>query len=153
MVGRFAILITLFLSAPLANAGDSVADEDKNWFVNQYVPLWISIESVDPIKIQEYWIEGFRDHPIDLESRAVENSAEQWQRTIERYRDEGMQESIFLDAQAERINDFTVLLSARWKDDPPVSPDEPFFCDMYLVGKFEDSWKITNYFTVDCPVE
>ncbi len=153
MIKRVVTLFALVLTAPLAGAGDEVAEEAKAWFVTEYVPLWNSIESVDPVKVKEHWVEDFRDHPIDVESRTVENSIEQWQRTIERYRDGGMQDSILLSTYSERINDFTVLIRARWKDDPPASPDEPDFCDNYLVGKFQSGWKITNYFTVDCPVE
>ena len=153
MIKRLVMLIALVLTAPLASAGDNVAEEARAWFVTEYVPLWKSIESVDPAKVKKHWVDDFRDHPIDVESRPVENSIEQWQRTIKRYRDSGIQDSILLSAHAERINDFAVLIRARWKDDPPVSPDDPDFCDIYLVGRFQSGWRITNYFTVDCPVE
>ena len=153
VINRVVMLIALILAAPLASAGDNVADEAKAWFVTKYVPLWRSIETVDTVKVKEHWVDEFRDHPIDVESRLVDNSIGEWQQTIERYRNGGMQDSILLSTNAERINDFAVLIRARWKDDPPSSPDEPDFCDNYLVGKFQNGWKITHYFTVDCPVE
>lgn len=150
MLNRLVLLIALVLVAQLASADDEVSDEARDWFIAEYAPLWASMESVDPIEVKKHWVEIFRDHPIDVESRTVENSIEQWQRTIERYLNGGAQDSILLEVKAERINDWAVLLRARWKDNPPISPDDPDFCEAYLVGKFEESWKITNAFTTDC---
>jgi hypothetical protein len=150
MVCRLNILVALVLTVQFANAGENVAEEAREWFIAEYAPLWASMDSVDPTEVKKHWVENFRDHPIDVESRTVENSIEQWQRTIERYLNDGVQDSILLEVKAERINDWAVLLRARWKDDPPISPDDPDFCDAYLVGKFEKGWKITNAFTTDC---
>lgn len=150
MVRRLVTLTALVMAAQLTCAGENVAEEVREWFITEYAPLWSSMESVDPTKVKKHWVENFRDHPIDVESRTVENSIEQWKRTIERYLNDGVHDSILLEVKAERINDWAVLLRARWKDDPPISPDGADFCDAYLVGKFEDSWKITNAFTTDC---
>ena len=150
MIHRLVTPIALVLAVPFASASEDVAEKAKEWFITEYAPLWASMESVDPIKVKNHWVEDFRDHPIDVESRIVENSIEQWQRTVKRYLDDGVQDSILVEVKAERINDWAVLLRARWKDDPPISPDDPDFCDCYLVGKFEDGWKITNAFTTDC---
>ena len=150
MLNRLVFLFAMVLVAPLTSADDEVSDQARDWFIAEYAPLWASMESVDPIEIKKHWVEDFRDHPVDVESRTVENSVEQWQSTIERYLNGGVQDSILLEVKAERINDWAVLLRARWKDDPPISPDDPDFCDAYLVGKFEEGWKITNAFTTDC---
>ena len=150
MTYRFIILVNLLLATSLAGSDDDVAEDAREWFITTYAPLWASMESVDPGEIRKHWVENFRDHPVDVESRTVENSIEQWQRTVQSYLDDGVQDSILLEVKAERINDWAVLLRARWKDDPPISPGDPDFCDGYLVGKFEDGWKITNAFTTDC---
>ena len=150
MLNRIALLVTFLLPASVASAGEAVAEEARDWFITEYAPLWASMESVDPAEVRKHWVDNFRDHPVDTESRTVANSIEQWRRTIERYLNSGVQDSILLEVKAKRINDWAVLLRARWKDDPPISPDDPDFCDAYLVGKFEDGWKITNAFTTDC---
>lgn len=150
MICRLVPLVASILVASPISASEDVAGQAKEWFITEYAPLWASMESVDPVEVRKHWVEDFRDHPIDLESRVVENSLEQWQRTIERYLKGGLQDSVLLEVKAERINDWAVLLRARWKDVPPISPDDPDFCDAYLVGKFKDGWKITNAFTTDC---
>lgn len=150
MVCRLVLLSALVLAVLSGRASEGVAEEAQQWFVTVYAPLWASMDSVDPIEVRKHWVANFRDHPVDVESRTVENSIEQWRRTVERYLRDGVQDSILLAVEAERINDWAVLLRARWKDDPPISPDDPDFCDGYLVGKFEDGWKITNAFTTDC---
>lgn len=133
-----------------SSQGQGITDQVRTWFLTQYAPLWENIDEMDPSLITEFWVENFRDHPVDMDSSIWENTEERWQRNLDRYRAEGLHRSEVVEIRVEMINNHAALIQTKWidytKDGHQL--DEPY-CGMFIAGTFEDQWKFTNYFTVN----
>lgn len=118
--------------------------------MTEFAPLWENLDNADPAAIKRFWVDNFRDHPVDEDSSIWANSVETWQRIIDRNRAEGLSGSTVHELEVERINDRTVNIRVRWEDQGKDGPlDEPY-CGTYIAGTFQGEWKFTNYFTVEC---
>lgn len=148
---RFCWLFPVSLSiAACASLPPGVTDEARAWFVTHYAPLWEDLDEADPDKIKAFWVDGFRDHPVDADSSIWENTTERWQRNLERYETEGLTGSTLVRIEVEEINDRAVMIRTRWKDRGEERDFEEPYCGTFIAGKFQREWRFTNYFTVDC---
>jgi hypothetical protein len=112
------------------------------------------MNDANPERIRRFWAEEFRDHPIDMDSNIWENTTEQWQRSIERNKAEGLRGSEVVAVQVEEISERAVLIRTIWSDygeDGLVQ--DPYYCGTFVAGKFGREWKFTNYFTVECSAD
>jgi len=148
------LLLSLFASTAGVSHAQGIADEVKTWFISEYAPLWKDMNDADPERIRKYWAEDFRDHPIDMDSNIWENTTEQWQRNIERNKAEGLRGSVVVAIQVEEISDRAVLIRTIWSDyGEDGLLEDPYYCGTFIAGRFDDKWKFTNYFTVECSPE
>ena len=146
----------LFLSlsiVPFGATAGNVTGDARTWFLTQFVPLWEDLDKANPEKMEDFWVERFRDHPIDMDSSIWENATETWQRNIERNMAEGLRGSSVIETKVEEISDRAVLIRAVWQDRGLNGPIEEPYCNVYIAGRFQGEWKFTNYFTIECSTE
>jgi hypothetical protein len=146
---RFLLVLAAIVVPAVANA-QGVSDQVRTWFLAEYAPLWKDLDELGPERLTRFWMDDFRDHPIDTVSSIWSHATARWQRTIERYRAEGLRGSAVLAVQVEAINARAVLIRTVWRDYGQDGPlDEPT-CGTFNASKVGPEWKFTNYFTVEC---
>ena len=148
------LLLSLWVVPSSTTHAQGIADEVKAWFISEFAPLWADMDEADPERISTFWTEEFRDHPVTGDSNMWENTTEQWKRNIERNKAEGLRRSEVVSIHVEEISGRAALIRTVWSDygeDGLV--EDPYYCGTYIAGRFGDTWKFTNYFTVECSPE
>ena len=130
------LLLSVWLGSSAVSHAQGVTDQARTWFTKEYAPLWKDLDKADPDKIKEFWAEGFRDHPIDMDSSIWENTTERWKRNIKRYKAEGLKGSTVVEIEVEEISDRAVLIRTTWRDygEDGRIEEEPY-CGTFIAGK------------------
>jgi hypothetical protein len=147
------VLWVCSMAFPAVSCAQGVAGEARTWFPTEYAPLWKVLDEADPERIRRFWAEDFHDHPIDMDPGIWENTNEQWQSAIEKYKGEGVAGSTVVQIQVEEISGNAVLIRTEWRDFGHDGTIEEQYRGTFVAGRFGSRWKFTNYFTVGCAPE
>jgi hypothetical protein len=147
------VLLPLILTTHISHA--SYADSTnvgtplsaKNWFINDYAPLWKNNRSLQLDQVKNYYhAVGFMRQQGQLIQWQIPSSLEQ---LIAMVRDKGWQSSKVLSVQAQTLNPSSVALTVVWQSQ---YSDQSLVvsCEWYLADFEEEHWGFTQHNFIDC---
>jgi len=148
MVGRIVGL--LLLLSPVV-AGADPAAEAREWYLQEYAPLFFSSAQVKPELIRTFYLDGYRAHPFSGPSTTDDTNSEQtWSQWISELLKGGWLGGAVESIDVDALNESTVVIRTRWSNEEDDGRAEDS-CDWYLASRQDDGWNFTNYVQVVCP--
>jgi len=147
------LLLPFILTTHISRASyaDSTNSDEplsaKDWFINDYAPLWKNNISLQLDQIEKYYhaVGSMRQQGKFIQWE-IPSSLEQ---LLAMVRDKGWQGSKVLSVQAQTLNQSSVALTVVWQSH---YSDQSLVvsCEWYLADFEEEHWGFTQHDFIDC---
>lgn len=154
-MNKKSFILVFFLSLLNFASFDSIASSTdtseplsaKNWFKNNYAPLWKNDKNLQLVKLKEFYHEaGFMRDRGQLIQWQMPSTLEQ---LITMEKDKGWQTSKIISIQTQQINQSSSALTVVWQSEYSDQSVE-ISCEWYLADLEGENWIFTQHRFIDC---
>ncbi len=126
----------------------SLEESAINWYRDQYAPVWVSAEDVDPAVAASFYHDTWIDYSL-MGTFVVQTGPGWVSHMVADWVASGWTGSTLAAVQANEINDHLVAFKARYDDQYKDAPTLQS-CGWYTAIYVDGNWAFTNYAEIDC---